>query len=204
VHSICLQVPISMLTSNGERPANPTAQNAVVGIWAASSRPMISILRDDGGKDAQGKMVQVSRLGNPLVNELFSPLSKRDRWNATYPADDIQYRQNQVVTPEVPARVDLLYGTNTPSSGAVVRALKPFPTTNRTDLELILYRGIPVNGITGPNFTTVIGGDLNKVAYADELRLNLCDSSERDGQSSDMNNPGNRRLGLLGGDAADY
>jgi len=204
VHSICLQVPISLLTSDGQRPVNPTAKNAVVGIWAASSRPMISILRKDGSIDTNGKMVQVSRLGNPLVNELFSPLSKRDRWNATDPADDIQYRQNQVVAPEVPALVDLLYGTNTPSSGAVVRALKPFPTTNRTDLELILYKGIPVNGITGPNFTTVIGGDLNRVKYADELRLNLAISPSVMGSLPDMNNPGNRRLGLLGGDAAGF
>ena len=204
VHSICIQVPISMLTADGQRPVDPTATNAVVGIWAASSRPMVSILRTDGTKDTNGKLVQVSRLGNPLVNELFSPLSKRDRWNATYPVDDIQYRQNQVVTPEVPALVDLLYGTNTPASGAVVRALKPFPTTNRTDLELILYRGIPVNGITGPNFTTVIGGDLNKAAYADELRLNLAIPPNVMGTLPDMNNPGNRRLGVLGGDAAGF
>ena len=54
---------------------------------------------DDGGLDTNGKMVQVSRMGNPLVNELFSPLRTRDRWNATYPADDIQYRQDQVVAP---------------------------------------------------------------------------------------------------------
>ena len=149
-------------------------------------------------------MVQVSRLGNPLVNELFSPLKQRDRWNATDPSDDIQYRQTQVVAPEVPAIVDLLYGTNTPSSGVVVRALKPFPTTNRTDLELILYRGIPVNAITGPNFTTVIGGDINKAVYADELRLNLAIPPNVMGGLPDMNNPGNRRLGLLGGDAAGF
>jgi hypothetical protein len=204
VHSICLQVPISMLTADGQKPTNPTDKNAVVGIWAAASRPMISVLRGEGVVDTNGKMVQVSRLGNPLVNELFSPLSTRDRWNGTYPAEDIQYRQNQVVAPEVPALVDLLYGTNTPSSGVVVRALKPFPTTNRTDLELILYRGIPVNGITGPNFTTVVGGDLNRTAYADELRLNLAIPPHVMGSLPDMNNPGNRRLGLLGGDAAGF
>jgi hypothetical protein len=204
VHSICLQVPIAMLTSDGRKPVNPTAKNAVVGIWAASSRPMISILRGDGTVDTNGKMVQVSRFGNPLVNELFSPLSTRDRWNATDPSSDAQYRRNQVVAPEIPALVDLLYGTNTPTSGAVVRALKPFPTTNRTDLELILYKGIPVNGITGPNFTTVIGGDINRAAYADELRLNLAIPPNVMGGLPDMLNPGDRRLGLLGGDAAGF
>jgi hypothetical protein len=164
---------------------------------------MISILRGDS-KDANGQYVQVSRLGNPLVNELFSPFATRDKWNSTYPADDIQYRQTEVVAPEIPAIVDLLYGTNTPGSGAVARALKPFPTTNRTDLELVLYRGIPVNPITGPNFTTVIGGNLNNAVYSDQLRLNLAIPPNIFGSLPDMNRPGIRRLGLLGGDAAGF
>jgi len=146
----------------------------------------------------------VSRLGNPLVNELFSPFKIRDKWNSTSPADDIQYRQYEVVAPEIPVLVDLLYGTNTPGSGVVARALKPFPTTNRVDLELVLYKGIPVNPITGPNFTTVIGGDLNHAVYADLLRLNTAIPPNIMGSLPDMNNPGVRRLGLLGGDAAGY
>lgn len=205
VHSICLQVPLAMLSVDGKRPTNPTAKNAVVGIWAAASRPMISVLRRDGaGVDASGSMIQVSRLGNPLVNELFSPFATRDRWNATTPDTDSQYRQTQVVAPEVPAIIDLLYGTNTQGSGVLARALKPFPTTNRTDLELILYKGIPVNPLTGPGFTTVIGGDLNKAVYADQLRLNLAIPPNVMGSLPDMNSPGNRRLGLLGGDAAGF
>jgi hypothetical protein len=203
-HSICLQVPISMLTANHKLPASPTDRNAVIGIYANAMRPAVKVLRMDGTPDTHGPMVQVSRLGNPLVNELFSPFKIRDKWNSTSPADDIQYRQYEVVTPEVPALVDLLYGTNTSSSGAVVRALKPFPTTNRLDLELILYKGIPVNPITGPNFTTVIGGDSNRAAYADLLRLNTAIPPNIYGSLPDMNNPGVRRLGVLGGDAAGY
>src|SRR5262249_33417139 len=136
--------------------------------------------------------------------ELFSPFATRDKWNGTAPSDDIQYRQTQVVAPEIPAIVDLLYGTNSASSGAVARALKPFPTTNRTDLELLLYRGIPVNPITGPNFTTVIGGDLSKAVYSDQLRLNLAIPPNIAGSLPDANRPGIRRLGLLGGDAAGF
>jgi len=204
-HSICIQVPLSMLTADGQKPTSPTAKNAVVGIWAAASRPQISVLRQAGASiDTYGDMVQVSRLGNPLVNELFSPFAIRDRWNFSSPDADSQYRQYEVVAPEVPAIADLLYGTNTPGSGVLARALKPFPTTNRTDLELILYKGIPVNPITGPSFTTVIGGDLSKVAYADELRLNLAIPPNVMGSLPDMNNPGNRRMGLLGGDAAGF
>jgi hypothetical protein len=166
---------------------------------------MMSVLRLNGeGPDATGPLVQVSRLGNPLVNELFSPLSIRDKWNSTQPVDDIQYRQSEVVAPEIPVLVDLLYGTNTPGSGAVARALKPFPTTNRSDLELILYRGIPINGITGPAYTTVIGGDFNSAVYSDQLRLNLAIPPDAGGGLPNMNNPGVRRLGILGGDPAGF
>jgi len=203
VHSICLQVPIELLTSNKKIPSGPRDPAAVIGVYANAMRPAIKVLHDDGPK-VNGPLVQVSRLGNPLVNELFSPFKIRDKWNSTNPADDIQYRQNEVVAPEIPVLVDLLYGTNTAGSGVVTRALKPFPTTNRIDLELVLYKGIPVNAITGPDFTTVIGGDPNRAVYADLLRLNTAIPPNIAGSLPDMNNPGVRRLGLLGGDAAGY
>lgn len=204
-HAICLQIPIDMLTSNKRMPSGPTDTAAVIGVYANAMRPAIKVLRQDGASvETQGPMVQVSRIGNPLVNELFSPFKVRDKWNSTRPGDDIQYRQYEVATPEIPAIVDLLYGTNTPGSGVVARALKPFPTTNRVDLELVLYKGIPVNPITGPNFTTVIGGDLSRAAYSDYLRLNTAIPPNVAGSLPDMNNPGVRRLGVLGGDAAGF
>jgi Domain of unknown function (DUF4331) len=204
-HSICLQIPIQLLTSSKQRPASPTDLAAVIGVYANAMRPAVKVLRMDGAAaETSGPMVQVSRLGNPLVNELFSPLSIRDKWNSTSPADDIQYRQSEVVSPEITALIDLLYGTNTSGSGVVARALKPFPATNRVDLELILYKGIPVNPVTGPGFTTVIGGDLNHAVYADLLRLNTAIPPNIFGSLPDMNNPGIRRMGLLGGDAAGF
>ena len=205
VHSICIQVPIEKLTATKQRPSGPADPWATIGIYANAMRPIISIIRPNGGGPiTTGPYVQVSRLGNPLVNELFSPFRIRDRWNSTSPSDDIQYRQDEVVAPEIPPIVDLLYGTNTPGSGVVARALKPFPTANRTDFELILYRGIPVNPITGPDFNTVIGRDINRATYADLLRLNTAIPPNIAGSLPDMNNPGIRRLGLLGGDAAGF
>ncbi len=204
-HAICLQIPIEMLTPLKRRPSGPTDPTAVIGVWANAMRPTMKVLRTDGAAaDTSGPMVQVSRMGNPLVNELFSPFKIRDKWNSTNPADDIQYRQYEIVSPEIPAIVDLLYGTNTPGSGVVARALKPFPTTNRTDLELVLYKGIPVNPVTGPSFTTVVGGDLNRATYADMLRLNIAIPPDIAGSLPNMNNPGVRRMGLLGGDAAGF
>src|SRR5262249_59716593 len=46
-HSICLQVPIELLTSNGRRPSSPTDPAAVIGIYANAMRPNIKVLRDD-------------------------------------------------------------------------------------------------------------------------------------------------------------
>src|SRR5215831_4495107 len=172
VHTIAMQIPITQLTKDGNSVSGPTASNAVIGIYASASRRRVTVLSPGGTSHSAGPFVQVSRMGNPLVNELFVPLRNRDRWNATDPADEIQFRQTEVVAPEVPAGLDVLYGTNTASSGLLARALVPFPTTNRTDLELILFRGIPINGITGPNYTTEIGANPNP-AYADLLRLNM-------------------------------
>jgi hypothetical protein len=204
-HAICIQVPIQLLTANHQTPASPTDPNAVIGIYANAMRPTMSVLRTDGkGPDVSGPYVQVSRIGNPLINELFSPFVIRDKWNATRPADDIQYRQYEVVSPEVPPIADLLYGTNSAGSGVVARALKPFPAGNRADLELVLYKGIPVNPISGPAYTTVIGGDLNKAVYADLLRLNTAIRPDAAGSMPNPNNPGIRRLGLLGGDPAGF
>lgn len=204
-HSIALQVPIERLTANNRLPEGPTDRNAVIGVWAAASRPSVTVLRQDGsGVQTSGNMVQVSRLGNPLVNELFVPLAGRDRWNTSQPSEEMRFRQTQVVGPEVPPIADLLYGTNTPNSGVIAKALKPFPTTNRTDLELVLYKGIPVNPVSGPAYTTVIGGDINRAVYADMLRLNTAIRPDAGGSLPNMNNPGVRRLGLLGGDPAGF
>ncbi|MBI4475507.1 MAG: DUF4331 domain-containing protein [Acidobacteria bacterium] len=204
-HAICLQVPIDVLTSTKQMPSGPTDRIAVIGIYANAMRPAMKVLRTDGAApDTTGPLVQVSRIGNPLVNELFSPFKTRDKWNSTSPADDIQYRQTEVAAPEIPAIVDLLYGTNTTGSGVVARALRPFPTTNRADFELILYKGIPINPISGPSFTTVIGGDINRAVYADLLRLNTGIPPNAYGSLPDMNDPGVRRLGLLGGDPAGF
>src|SRR5262245_27346373 len=64
VQSIVLQVPESDVTSDGKPVANDKAPNAVVGVWASTERQSISV---DG--TGSGAFSQISRLGNPLVNE---------------------------------------------------------------------------------------------------------------------------------------
>ena len=64
----------------------PTA-DGIIGVYASASRQKIRILRGDGSSDSEGPWVQVSRLGNPLVNEVVIPLGKKDYWNASSPRE---------------------------------------------------------------------------------------------------------------------
>jgi hypothetical protein len=140
VHSIAIQVPKTDLL---QAPAS----NGTIGVYASASRPKIRILRGDGTLDVQGPQVQVSRLGNPLVNEVIIPLGKKDRWNASDPREDAQFAQHYT-SPELSGLVNLLYPV-----------LPDAPTTARDDLVAVLLTGVP-----GLNFT----GDVK----ADLLRLN--------------------------------
>jgi hypothetical protein len=137
VHTIALQVPISAVT----RPGRP-----VIGVYASAERKRIRIL--GAGRIAdRGPFVQVSRLANPLINEVVIPLGRKDRWNATDPADDRRFVRHYR-RPELAALVNLLYP-----------ALPDVPETGRDDLVTILLTGVP-----GLNFTGNTKADL--------LRLN--------------------------------
>ena len=76
-----------MLTRDGSTPSDPMSAQAVLGIWGGASRRKVQV-RDDNGKAPKGSgpWVQVSRLGNPLFNEVIVPIGDKDRWNAVDPA----------------------------------------------------------------------------------------------------------------------
>jgi hypothetical protein len=137
VHSIALQIPKAQLDNGG---------NHTIGVWAATDRPKVTVKK---GK-AKTNWVQVSRLGNPLINEVVIPTELKDKWNATSPADDKQF-QKYYENPILATVLQKLY----PQFG-------PFKDTGRTDLTAVLGTGLndPKLNYTGPTF-------------ADELRLNL-------------------------------
>ena len=137
VHSIVLQVPISQLVSG-----NPT-----IGIYASASRPKIRILKADGTQRHHGPFVQISRLGNPLVNEVLIPLGQKDYWNRQDPRDDSQFI-GHYLNPELAALIHILYP-----------GLPAPPATGRSDLVSVLLTGVPTLNFTGPR-------------PSDELRLN--------------------------------
>ncbi len=145
-HAIAIQVPIDELTRDGKK-ADKTKM-PVLGIYASASRMSRRVLSDDGTQSNSGKYVQVSRLGNPLINEVIIPLGRKDYWNVQAPSKDKQF-QKYYETPELAGLVNFLYP-----------ALPDARTTGRTDLSLILLTGVP-----GLNFTGNIAADL--------LRLNV-------------------------------
>jgi len=147
-HAIELQVPINQLTRDHTTPAGPADPKAVIGMYASASRQKIRILGDDGSvKNDNGPFQQVSRLANPLVNELTIPLGKKDFWNSQDPAKDQQFLQ-YFTTPELAKLENQYYA-------AVVT-----PKTNRDDIVQLFLTGIPGINYTGP-------------VIADLLRLNM-------------------------------
>jgi hypothetical protein len=179
VHTIAIQVPISDVTRNGDVPTNPLAASSVIGVWAAASRQQARIFDDDLGRAVgHGPFRQVSRLGNPLFNEVITPMADKDRWNATEPRDDAQFAK-YVARPELAGLLPVLYPGVFPNLAAY--------TKDRADLLAILLTGIPAGIVPGfQNFTGQVQADL--------LRLNLAIPP------SANPNP----IGLIAGDAAGF
>ena len=138
VHSIALQLPIAGLD---------TASH-VVGVWMTTERQQVSVRQSKQGPRPWTRWVQVSRLGNPLVNEVLIPTPLKDRWNALGPATDSQFAR-YYRAPILASLLNQLY----PSLG-------PFQDTNRDDLVQVLLNGVPNLNNTG-------------TTQADMLRLNL-------------------------------
>lgn len=177
VHTIAIQVPISRLTRSGNAPSDPMASDATIGVWASAFRQK-AVVRNGGGGVAVGPWVQVSRLGNPLFNEVIVPMGRKDTWNASTPDHDADYAQH-VARPELAKLLPVLYPGVFPNLGAYDR--------DRADLLAILLTGIP-GGIV-PGFQNFTG-----TTQADMLRLNVA--------IKPSSNP--NANGILGGDLAGF
>lgn len=200
VHTIAIQIPTSLLTSTGALPTSSTDPNAVLGIWATASRQTTSVIATGAGASGvggltggtgqiarSGNFVQVSRLGNPLVNELLIPLGTtqpgvvagtRDKWNASSPRDDSQFA-SFFQDPEPARLIDALY----PAISV--------PPPPRNDVVTIFGTGIPANtpGLPATYTTFLSDGQPHEM-----MRLNVAIPAT----------PTPNRLGLLGNDAAGF
>jgi len=183
VHTIALQVPKTELTRGNSVPLNVMDPKSVIGVWATASRQR-GKMHDDGGSSSAGSWVQVSRLGNPLINEVIIPMAKKDGWNGREPrrdADFLAYYRD----PELQNLLPVLYPGVFPNLAALLT--QPASTRSRDDLVAVLGTGIPSGVISGfQNFTGP--------RVADMLRLNLAVPPASTPSA----------FGLLGGDTAGF
>jgi hypothetical protein len=164
VHTIAIEVPIAALTSNGLRPSSPSDSNAVIGIWSTTSRPSVTN-RGNGQEKHNSHFVQVSRLGQPLVNEVVIPRGVKDVFNSLEPTGDAA-ALGFVTDPEVPKLLAALFGIQsppTPRNDLVTIFLTGIPGLNqppnvRPSEMLRLNVAIPPSA--NPNPLGVLGGDL--------------------------------------------
>ncbi len=90
VNSIVLEVPITMLTVDGQIH-NANDPRAVVGTYATTSRQQTTVRMSPDPPVYSGPWEQVQRLGNPLINELIIGTGSKDRFSMDVPANDQQF-----------------------------------------------------------------------------------------------------------------
>jgi hypothetical protein len=178
IHAIAIKVPIALLTRDGSVPSDPAAAKSVLGIWGGASRRKVQI-REGHSTRGSGPWVQVSRLGNPLFNEVIVPVGDKDRWNALDPIDDVGF-EKYVNQPELAKLLPVLYPGAFPNLAGYAK--------DRADLHAILLTGIP-GGIV-PGFQNFTGPK-----PADMLRLNVAVPPTTSSPNA---------LGVVGGDLAGY
>ncbi len=132
VQSVALQVPQRWVAKKGNAKKNP-----IIGTWSTTQK-----------KSTNGKYVQVSRLGNPLVNEVVIPLKLKDAFNGLKPTGDA-VALKYVTNPELPKLVEAVYGIDAPK-------------TPRNDLVSVFLTG--VKGLNMPK---------GKITPSEQLRLNM-------------------------------
>jgi Domain of unknown function (DUF4331) len=135
VHAIALQLPIAQIDNRSH----------VIGLWSTAERRKITVR---GGR-ARASWVQVSRMGNPLVNEVVIPTAQKDLWNRLGPDQESRfaryYRQ-----PVLAAVMNKLY-----KLGVQER--------NRSDLSAVFLTGVnePKLNYTGPKLAEMLRVNLS-------------------------------------------
>jgi len=103
VTTIALELPRGCLKGSG---------NGVIGGWTTASvrktRTANAPVGEAGPESVGGGWAQVSRLSNPLVNEVVIGLPDKDKFNASEPKNDTQFAP-YVTNPTLPALLDVLF-----------------------------------------------------------------------------------------------
>ena len=175
-NTIAIQLPKNALAIG-----NNAARNPVIGVWSTTERRTTRVLAGTdtfatapGTTTESGEFAQVSRLGNPLVNEVVIPVGQKDKFNNSTPAKDGQFL-DFVTKPELPKLVEAVYGVKAPAEP-------------RNDLVAVFLTG--VDGLNTP----ALNQDKGTLAPSEVLRLNM----------SIAPTASPNRLGVIGGDTQGF
>lgn len=146
VNTIAIEVPIGEVIGEDG--------NQVIGAYASTSRPKISVIRKNNQRDGSAGMVQVARMGNPLVNEVIIATQDKDRWNAAFAEEEAKFLE-YYCNSSLATALNLVFGTG-------------FPTAGRSDLANLLLR---YSDGAVPNLCADPKG--SRAQLADLLRLDL-------------------------------
>jgi hypothetical protein len=164
VNTIALQVPFSDVALKGDAKRNP-----VIGIWTTTERTKTRLAgpANAAADIRNAERVQVSRLGNPLVNEVVVPAELKDAFNSIGPDKDagIPAVVARVTDPELPKLIEGIYKV-------------PAPPAPRNDLVEIFLTGITTkaNGPIKADLNSQLNNaDVNASNFrpSEMLRLNL-------------------------------
>jgi hypothetical protein len=174
-NTMVLQVPKTQIAKDGDFAAHP-----VIGAWTTASRRSTQIQKSDGNTSGKGPWVQISRLGNPLVNEVVVPVGLKDYFNGSKPKDDEQFL-GAVQDPELARLIEAVYSVPAPDTDSET------PGIQRADLIKVFLKGL--KGLNKPRH----------VEPAEMLRLNINTVPCEDGTCVDYSS-----LGVIGGDTAGF
>ena len=168
-HAIVMQIPERLVTKNHKAVAarTPATRSSACGPpRSASGSRWPARRRQEAGitEPSYNGWVQVSRLGNPLVNEVVIPLGKKDQFNRTTPDRDAALYGKYVVKPELAAVINALFKVKAPEN-------------SRTDIVQALLQGIPMlnqhKGIDGPPAVDTIKLNLGEPPAKTENRFGV-------------------------------
>lgn len=175
VTTIALELPKSCLVGDG---------NGVIGAWTTAYVPQARIQNPNATFEKPevngGAMVQISRLSNPLVNEVVIGLPDKDKFSTTAPSGDGQFA-DYVTHPSFPELLNILFKdavnntlgtnfetiapTNFPREDLLATFLTGFPGVNQqatvTPSEMLrLNTAIPAVPASQQSPYGVVGDDL--------------------------------------------
>jgi len=187
VNSIVLQVPKNEVSLRRNAKRNP-----VIGVWSSTSKQSVKL---GGGKAKKvGGFAQVSRLGNPLVNEVVLPAGLKDAFNSLTPDKDAKIAAvvDRVVDPELPKLIEAIYKI-------------PAPKGPRNDLVEIFLTGIAKKAPTLDGSKAPIQADLNSQILNKDVKAKKFVPSEMLRLNTSVPpTAAPNRLGVLGGDLAGF